>query len=118
MCVRSPASQLGTPAPPSLIAVNVQTRALTRFTFRHSLFVSMARPKWTGSRNQPEKVLMRFITKFLADESGATAIEYGLLAALIAVVIISAATTLGTNVKDVFVKIATCIKTPGDALCK
>jgi pilus assembly protein Flp/PilA len=37
------------------------------------------------------------ILRFLADESGATAIEYGLIVALIAVVIISAVTTLGTN---------------------
>jgi pilus assembly protein Flp/PilA len=35
--------------------------------------------------------------KFAKDESGATAIEYGLIVALIAVVIISAITTLGTN---------------------
>lgn len=35
--------------------------------------------------------------RFIADESGATAIEYGLIVALIAVVIISAVTTLGTN---------------------
>jgi pilus assembly protein Flp/PilA len=62
--------------------------------------------------------MKRFITNFLSDESGATAIEYGLLAALIAVVIIAALTTLGTNIKDVFVKIGTCIKEPTNALCK
>jgi len=37
------------------------------------------------------------ILRFFADESGATAIEYGLIVALIAVVIIGAVTTLGTN---------------------
>jgi pilus assembly protein Flp/PilA len=44
---------------------------------------------------------------FLADESGATAIEYGLIAALIAVVIISALKTVGSNLNTAFVKIGT-----------
>jgi pilus assembly protein Flp/PilA len=35
--------------------------------------------------------------RFVRDESGATAIEYGLIAALIAVVIITALTSIGTN---------------------
>ena len=38
-----------------------------------------------------------FAVRLLKDESGATAIEYGLIVALIAVVIIGAVTTLGTN---------------------
>jgi pilus assembly protein Flp/PilA len=37
------------------------------------------------------------MSRFFADESGATAIEYGLIVALIAVVIIGAVTALGTN---------------------
>jgi pilus assembly protein Flp/PilA len=37
------------------------------------------------------------MSRFFADESGATAIEYGLIVALIAVVIIGAVTSLGTN---------------------
>ena len=41
--------------------------------------------------------MSKFVTRFMKDESGATAIEYGLIVALIAVVIISAVTTLGTN---------------------
>ena len=40
--------------------------------------------------------------KFLKDESGATAIEYGLIAAFIAVAIIAAVTTLGTSVTGTF----------------
>ncbi|MHA0898774.1 MAG: Flp family type IVb pilin [Candidatus Liberibacter solanacearum] len=44
--------------------------------------------------------------KMLKDESGATAIEYGLLAALIAVAIISSVTALGTKLKDTFDKVA------------
>jgi pilus assembly protein Flp/PilA len=41
--------------------------------------------------------MRQFATRFLADRSGATAIEYGLIVALIAVVIIGAVTTLGSN---------------------
>ena len=45
--------------------------------------------------------------RFLKDESGATAIEYGLIAALIAVAIIAGATTLGGNLNSTFANIAT-----------
>ncbi len=44
--------------------------------------------------------------RFLNDESGATAIEYGLIAGLISVVIINAATTLGTKISNDFSKVA------------
>lgn len=40
--------------------------------------------------------------KFLKNKSGATAIEYGLIAALIAVAIITAVTALGTNLSSTF----------------
>jgi pilus assembly protein Flp/PilA len=53
--------------------------------------------------------MSKFVTRFAKDESGATAIEYGLIAALIAVVIIGAATTLGTNIKTTFNSIGTAI---------
>ncbi len=49
---------------------------------------------------------MKIFARFMNDESGATAIEYGLIAGLIAVVIISALTTLGTNVGAKFNAIA------------
>lgn len=49
---------------------------------------------------------MSTFNRFLADESGATAIEYGLIAALISVAIIVAATTLGSNIAQTFNKIA------------
>ena len=50
------------------------------------------------------------LSNFLKDRSGATAIEYGLIAALIAVVIIGAVTTLGTTLSDTFGTISTEIK--------
>ena len=40
---------------------------------------------------------MSFLARFIRDDSGATAIEYGLIAALISVVIVGALTTIGTN---------------------
>jgi pilus assembly protein Flp/PilA len=43
---------------------------------------------------------------FWADEDGATAIEYGLMAALIGIVMGAGATTLGTSLKDLFEDIA------------
>jgi pilus assembly protein Flp/PilA len=44
--------------------------------------------------------------KFLKDESGATAIEYGLIAALIAVVIVGGVTLIGTNLSALFTGVA------------
>ena len=48
--------------------------------------------------------------RFAKDESGATAIEYGLIAALIAVAVIGTVTTVGTNLTAVFTKIAGNLK--------
>ena len=45
---------------------------------------------------------MQFIRKMLKNEEGATAIEYGLIAALIAVAAIGAMTSLGSSLKDTF----------------
>jgi len=54
---------------------------------------------------------MNIIARFANDESGATAIEYGLIAALIAVGIIAAATTLGSSLSNLFNKISTQLNT-------
>jgi len=54
---------------------------------------------------------MSFLTRFLRDEEGATAIEYGLIAALVSVVIIGALTLLGNNLSGTFEKIAASINT-------
>ena len=47
------------------------------------------------------------IEQFLKDESGATAIEYGLIAGLISVVIAASVTTIGTDLGKIFGTIAT-----------
>ncbi|WP_237480314.1 Flp family type IVb pilin [Lichenibacterium dinghuense] len=49
---------------------------------------------------------MSILKRFAKDESGATAIEYGLIASLIAVVIIGAARALGTKLTTTFGNIA------------
>lgn len=54
--------------------------------------------------------MAKFI-KLFKNEKGATAIEYGLIAALIAVAIISAVTAVGTNLSGTFNKVATAVKT-------
>lgn len=53
--------------------------------------------------------LMYELVKFLKGEEGVTAVEYGLLAALIAVVIIAAVTLLGGNLAAIFNQIANAI---------
>ena len=53
------------------------------------------------------------LTRFIQDESGATAIEYGLIAALIAVVIIGALTLLGDAISAKFETIASKVSSAG-----
>ncbi len=50
--------------------------------------------------------MKNLVARFAKNESGATAIEYGLIAALISVVIIGAITTLGKNLSGTFNNIA------------
>ena len=52
---------------------------------------------------------MNIISRFVRDESGATAIEYGLIAALIAVVIITALQAVGTSLSNTFTSINTAL---------
>ena len=54
--------------------------------------------------------MRNLFVRLLQDETGATAIEYGLIAALIAVVIITALTTLGTTLNAKFASIATTLR--------
>jgi pilus assembly protein Flp/PilA len=56
---------------------------------------------------------MERIKNFFKDESGATAVEYGLMVALIAVVIITAVTALGTNLSSKFDEVAGAVGAAG-----
>ena len=49
---------------------------------------------------------MQLFSRFVHDESGATAIEYGLIAAVIAVVIIGAVTAVGTKLSTTFTTVS------------
>jgi pilus assembly protein Flp/PilA len=51
------------------------------------------------------KLMLKPFKNFIAEESGATAIEYALIASLIAVAIISAVTTVGGKVSTVFTEV-------------
>ena len=53
---------------------------------------------------------MKSVRTFLRDESGATAIEYALIASLIAIVIITAVALVGTQVSTVFTEIGAALK--------
>ncbi len=54
--------------------------------------------------------MRKFFLQLMRDESGATAIEYGLIAAGIAVVIIGAVNTLGTKLDTAFTNVGNSIK--------
>jgi pilus assembly protein Flp/PilA len=66
--------------------------------------VNRGNPKPNGKRNPQKKGerQMERIKNFFKDESGASAVEYGLLVSLIAVAIIAAVTALGGKLSDVF----------------
>ena len=55
--------------------------------------------------------MKEWIARFLKDESGATAIEYGLIAAGISVAIIVAVNTIGTSLNTSFTSVSTQINT-------
>ena len=59
--------------------------------------------------------LLKFFKK---DESGATAIEYGLIAALIALAIMAGASQIGGALDTTFTSIGDCLETPNADTCK
>lgn len=56
-----------------------------------------------------QRTIRVVVSKLRLDETGATAVEYGLMVALIAAVIIGAVTTLGANTRDCYTNVATAI---------
>ena len=56
--------------------------------------------------------MKNLVSRFVKDESGATAIEYGLIAAGIAVVIVAAVNLVGTNLNTVFTSVSTALVAP------
>jgi pilus assembly protein Flp/PilA len=60
---------------------------------------------------------VQFAQSFWQQEEGVTAIEYGLIAALVAVAIVVGATALGTSLNGLFTRIAACMATPTALVC-
>ena len=61
--------------------------------------------------SQKEHTMKTLFNRFANDESGATAIEYGLIAALIAVAVITALNAVGTELTGTFTKVSTELTT-------
>jgi pilus assembly protein Flp/PilA len=55
-------------------------------------------------------MMSRYLSKFWNDQSGATAIEYGLIAAGISIAIIAVVQALGTNLNNTFTSVSTALK--------
>lgn len=60
---------------------------------------------------------MNLIQNFLREEDGVTAIEYGLVAALVAVAIIAGASLLGTSLNTLFTNIGNCLAAATVPVC-
>jgi pilus assembly protein Flp/PilA len=75
--------------------------------------IGASRPKGLSLTNllaiKGDRAMSKFVTRFLKDESGATAIEYGLIASLIAAAIIGGVTAIGTSLQTKFNSISTTI---------
>ena len=53
--------------------------------------------------------MLAIFSRFVRDDSGATAIEYGLIAGLVAVVIVTAVTTVGNKLTTTFTKVGNAL---------
>lgn len=62
-----------------------------------------------ANKNKDALAMKSLLLRFAKDEAGVTAIEYGLIATLIAVVIVTAVTNVGTNLKTKFGAVATAL---------
>lgn len=77
-----------------------------------SFSINSPRPYFCTERGQTltrEVAVQKLLLKLLRDEGGATAIEYGLIAAGIAVVIIAAVQTIGVNLNTTFTSVGAAL---------
>jgi pilus assembly protein Flp/PilA len=93
---------LGKPKPPIQFAEKYQRR-------RNVILETMEHSPRTGQHEERVCVMTKFVA-FLKNESGATAIEYGLIAAGISVAIIAIVNGLGTQLNTTFSSISTQLK--------
>jgi pilus assembly protein Flp/PilA len=64
--------------------------------------------------NQEQELEMNKVLRFLKDKSGATAIEYGLIAALISITIVAGANIAGPALDELFTTIGTTVDAAGE----
>ncbi|VWB27654.1 Flp family type IVb pilin [Burkholderia lata] len=57
------------------------------------------------------------LIRFLREENGVTAIEYGLIAGLIAVAIVAGVTNIGSSLGNMFTNLGTCVSSPSATNC-
>ena len=121
----------GTPSAPAYIEPNRQTMDSTKVMT--SIRREAKRDPLTGVQQvskqasdgdlsttvnrEPTMKLVQFIKNFVREEDGAAAIEYGLIAALIAVAIIGGSIALGASLDGLFTKLGTCMAKPSVANC-
>jgi pilus assembly protein Flp/PilA len=96
---------LEVPASCRIVAAGVNSLSIAAL-YRTATFDANASNALQSKDDVCKEPGMNTIARFANDESGATAIEYGLIAALIAVGIIAAATTLGGNLSSLFQRIS------------
>ena len=65
----------------------------------------------SGNEDYFQETIMKFFSKLIRDEQGATAIEYGLIAALIAIAAITAMQSLGNEISTTFNSVKTKLET-------
>jgi pilus assembly protein Flp/PilA len=87
------------------VARETGLKPVAAFRFGDAGKAAIAVPAFAGSI-----AMTNIFNRFIADENGATAIEYGLIAALIAVVVIGTLTTIGTNLDTKFGAVATALR--------
>ena len=63
--------------------------------------------------NSAQVSILKYVNQYWTDESGATAIEYGLVSALISVLLISASSAIGGNLNEKYTSIAKLISGEG-----
>ena len=61
--------------------------------------------------------MIKFINRFVRDEEGATAVEYGLLVAVISIVVVGAAILVGQELSAVFNTVSSCLNSPSATNC-
>src|ERR1700687_1372277 len=93
-----------------LDGINVEARALCYFLLRSDGGSSDAPSERCFRQPRKEREMQILFSRFMNDESGATAIEYGLIAAGISIAILTAVQLVGNNLTNVFTNVAANLK--------